>query len=1280
MFIKKIIISGFRSYKYCLINDLSPGLNIIVGTNGAGKSNIIMALEFVLTDNYYRLNEEQRLLLICQNRSINESAKIIEAFVEIHFDNEDKFFPINEKLVIIKRHITRTNDNFFINGKLTKNNELIAFLESGGFSRDNSYFLVKQGLVSDVATSNPSKILDILRTMSGAKKFDQSKIQTMEILKENDYFIKQIELKIQLMEEKLSMLNIDPEIIQRYERLSKIKKYLTSRIKQKGLEELRQTRQDRQQEYEQNVENLEHNQENLSNIQERLEEKKQKREEIRLEIGDLKTKFDSSKLLMETLHNELSDLCQQRQSLEQVVVTDTDLEQIDSLKNELLQDDEKLNDKIHELQNLSNMEKQLNDKLKSLESKRMNYLNWIRLMQSSVVSNERNSLIFQRFLKPLDEQIQQLQQCIANLRNETLANLKSEKLMLEKSLKKISQEKTSRLQRLEPLKQELADLIIAKKSNKIKLCEIMSQLTKLQKESISITNDVKEMENRLDHCSMAITTKRNIQQVLESFQSKLNSNEDVDEEERKRAERVIDGYHGQVIDFIDLIKPVNYAMEALLKNNLFQHVVSNENVSIEILNEISRLNLIGSFHFLAINRLPPSTSTNESSIEQSVNKLCEPLFNCIRNKDPGNVEMGNVLRHIFACLYIGRSFHDCWTLFQKSRHCDFATLNGEMIDRHGVIRKIDRNKLTKFEMYQKLSDSQKRLKEIREQIQQLESDRDRIMDENLEIHRQETLKKQELASLQDGFERQNDDIESESVLAKKLEQIDQQIEMERKCLCSNETRMSCLIEEKNFWEHKIQSIQSDPNVLQPEIQELNEQIETLKSEIHHTVHKHKITEELIQDLKLSTQRLKTKIEQIEYYQSNLQASAKKCEKFDQLQQQWTKQIESLHRKIAQFNEILSNKTQIKFELDNEIEHLEQEWQQAMYEVELLRKSFQTKEDGCKNIDSQIQDIMVDIEQAGLFSNDFLRDLDSQYRNLNTTSQMNKAVRNLNRQLNDLIPGGKINHSLLGEYHEHRQTIDNLKSEKENQIRSAEKIHHLMRMVEGQKNEIIMRTYKQVNFYFQEIFKRFVPNGAAFLQFITRHHTDQNMSSTTIETSSTSNNSTEITMRSETLTEPSSLSSSFNSSSLGSSADQSSIIDSVDSFAGIEILVSFEEKNEPKQDLMSLSSGQKTLVSMAFVLALQQVDPTPFYIFDELDQNLDPQSTELIANMIQTQVSPQPQQRHKQFIVTTFKTKLVEHSDRCFGVKYVNGLSQVQRISKESALKFLSPITEQQNNN
>lgn len=152
--------------------------------------------------------------------------------------------------------------------------------------------------------------------------------------------------------------------------------------------------------------------------------------------------------------------------------------------------------------------------------------------------------------------------------------------------------------------------------------------------------------------------------------------------------------------------------------------------------------------------------------------------------------------------------------------------------------------------------------------------------------------------------------------------------------------------------------------------------------------------------------------------------------------------------------------------------------------------------------------------------------------------MNKAVKNLNVKLNNLIPGGKINHNLLEMFEEHRQAIDNLKREKENQINSAEKIYDLIRMVERRKNEIIMRTYKQVNVNFKEIFQQFVPRGEAFLQFITRH-TESNMQenmSSTMETSSstiTSNGSTDISIRSEISTEQS-LSSSFNSTSLESS--------------------------------------------------------------------------------------------------------------------------------------------------
>lgn len=41
-------------------------------------------------------------------------------------------------------------------------------------------------------------------------------------------------------------------------------------------------------------------------------------------------------------------------------------------------------------------------------------------------------------------------------------------------------------------------------------------------------------------------------------------------------------------------------------------------------------------------------------------------------------------------------------------------------------------------------------------------------------------------------------------------------------------------------------------------------------------------------------------------------------------------------------------------------------------------------------------------------------------------------------------------------------------------------------------------------------------------------------------------------------------------------------------------------------LNKLSGGQKTVVALALIFAIQRCDPAPFYIFDEIDAALDPQ--------------------------------------------------------------------------
>lgn len=51
-------------------------------------------------------------------------------------------------------------------------------------------------------------------------------------------------------------------------------------------------------------------------------------------------------------------------------------------------------------------------------------------------------------------------------------------------------------------------------------------------------------------------------------------------------------------------------------------------------------------------------------------------------------------------------------------------------------------------------------------------------------------------------------------------------------------------------------------------------------------------------------------------------------------------------------------------------------------------------------------------------------------------------------------------------------------------------------------------------------------------------------------------------------------------------------------------VSFTGAEQDTYSLNQLSGGQQTVVALALIFAIQRVDPSPFYLFDEIDANLD----------------------------------------------------------------------------
>ena len=118
-----------------------------------------------------------------------------------------------------------------------------------------------------------------------------------------------------------------------------------------------------------------------------------------------------------------------------------------------------------------------------------------------------------------------------------------------------------------------------------------------------------------------------------------------------------------------------------------------------------------------------------------------------------------------------------------------------------------------------------------------------------------------------------------------------------------------------------------------------------------------------------------------------------------------------------------------------------------------------------------------------------------------------------------------------------------------------------------------------------------------------------------------------------------------------------------------------------KNMEQLSGGQKAVVALAFILAIQRCDPAPFYLFDEVDAALDPEFRTAIANLIGEQVEmmvefkfsyskPSLQASSAQFLATTFRPELLETADKFFGVSFSGTSSMVKPVDKDTAKGFV----------
>ncbi|KAF9038262.1 RecF/RecN/SMC protein [Hymenopellis radicata] len=243
----------------------------------------------------------------------------------------------------------------------------------------------------------------------------------------------------------------------------------------------------------------------------------------------------------------------------------------------------------------------------------------------------------------------------------------------------------------------------------------------------------------------------------------------------------------------------------------------------------------------------------------------------------------------------------------------------------------------------------------------------------------------------------------------------------------------------------------------------------------------------------------------------------------------------------------------------------------------------------------------------------------------TNEKLDRLVKKLHSVNEGLKKFAHVNKKAFEQYSNFTKQRDQLLERREELDKSAESIEELVEVLDQRKDEAIERTFKQVAMNFEEVFSKLVPAGRGRLIIQRRMDQDEEADEEAEET------------------------------------QQSTI----DNYTGISIKVSFNSKVDEGLRIQQLSGGQKSLVALATVFAIQKCDPAPFYLFDEIDANLDAQYRTAVASMIHELAES------AQFITTTFRPEMLVTADKFYGVLFNNQkVSSIRSIKREEAQEFV----------
>lgn len=701
---------------------------------------------------------------------------------------------------------------------------------------------------------------------------------------------------------------------------------------------------------------------------------------------------------------------------------------------------------------------------------------------------------------------------------------------------------------------------------------------------------------------------------------------------RIKRQHNLDGVYGTLAELFDVNDRYRTAVEVTAGQSLFHYVVDTDETATKVL-EILQKEKAGRVTFMPLNRLrsKPMNMPRASDVIPMIEKMqFDPSYD-------------RAFQHVFGKTIICPNLQVA-SQYARSHGVNAITPEGDRSDKRGALtggfHDSRHSRLDAVKSVGKWRDEfetkRNRGTEIRKELEKLDQLITKAVGELQKLEQQKHQAQNSSGPLRQELRSKRE------LLQNKTDSLD----AKRRALRNVESNLAALKDQTSAFEAELASpfqkalTNEEESLLESlsgSVQELRRQYQELSSarselEARKSLLEVELRENLNPRLDQLTNRDIDMAE--EEVQGNLKGTQREQKRLSQALEKLNKRLQQVDTSIEEQNSRVNDLEQHNSETRRSLEDLARsiEKHQRRMEKSMQKKAALTK---------QAVECAANIRDLGVLPDEAF----TKYKNTDS----NAVVKKLHKTNEALKKYSHVNKKAFEQYNNFTKQRETLTTRREELDASQKSIDDLISVLDQRKDEAIERTFKQVSREFANVFEKLVPAGRGRL--IIQRKTDR-------------------TTRAEDEVD----------------SDDEEAQQSVENYVGVGISVSFNSKHDDQQRIQQLSGGQKSkpapvpflqshiffnkflsgLCALALVFAIQACDPAPFYLFDEIDANLDAQYRTAVAQMLQS-ISDST---NGQFICTTFRPEMLHVAEKCYGVSFRQKASTIDVVSREEALKFV----------